>query len=138
MYSMLTKKQIKHFEVAKAVSATAEFRAKIGAAIVIDGQVVSVGTNIRKSHPLQQKYDRFRATTPQNIPHYLHAEIAAIVRAKDYDLSKAEIFIYRMTGEGKLGMSRPCPACMKAIKDFGIKTVAYTTNLGYAIETLTE
>lgn len=135
---MLTKKQIKYFEVAKAVSATADFRAKIGAAIIIEGQVISVGTNIRKSHPLQQKYDRFRTEKPEDIPHYLHAEIAAIVRAKDYDLTKAEIFVYRMNGDGRLGMCRPCPACMNAIKDFGIKTVAYTTNHGYAVETLTE
>jgi len=133
---MLTKKQTKYFEVAKAVSATSEFRAKIGAAIVIDGVVVSVGTNIRKSHPLQQKYDRFRNEKPEDIPHYLHAEIAAIVRAKDFDLSKAEVFVYRMNGDGNLGMCRPCPACMKALIDHGVKVVAYTTNHGYAVETL--
>ncbi len=135
---MLTNKQTKYFKVAEAISATSEFRAKIGAAIVIDGQVVSVGTNIRKSHPLQQKYDRFRSEKPEDIPHYLHAEMAAIVRAKDLDLANAEIYIFRRNLNDKLGMCRPCPACMKAIKDFGIKVVAYTTDSGYAVETLTE
>ena len=31
-------------------------------------------------------------------------------------------------------MARPCPACMQAIKDMGIKHIAYTTDDGSANE----
>ena len=34
------------------------------------------------------------------------------------------------------GLSRPCPSCMAAIKDLGIRYVYYTTNYGYAYEKL--
>lgn len=32
------------------------------------------------------------------------------------------------------GMSRPCPSCMAAIKDLGIRNIYYTTNDGYIYE----
>lgn len=31
-------------------------------------------------------------------------------------------------------MARPCPACMSAIKELGIKNIYYTTDNGYAYE----
>ena len=33
-------------------------------------------------------------------------------------------------------MSRPCPSCMAAIKDMGIKHIYYTTNDGFVYENL--
>ena len=33
-------------------------------------------------------------------------------------------------------MARPCPSCMAAIKDLGIKNIYYTTNDGYSYERL--
>lgn len=35
-------------------------------------------------------------------------------------------------------MSRPCPNCMAAIKDLGIKHIYYTTNDGFVYENLTQ
>ena len=54
----------------------------------------------------------------------------------DIDWSKVKLYIYRETRDGKLAMSRPCPACMQAIKDLNIKHIAYTTDCGYATEKL--
>ena len=49
------------------------------------------------------------------------------------DWKKAEIFVYRSSGH-KLRNCRPCPSCMKALKDRGIKTICYTTEDGYCKE----
>ena len=35
-------------------------------------------------------------------------------------------------------MARPCPACMAAIKDFGIKNIYYTTDDGMAYENVSQ
>ncbi len=43
------------------------------------------------------------------------------------------IYIYISYTNG-LGMARPCPACMAAIKELGIKNIYYTTDNGYAYE----
>ena len=33
-------------------------------------------------------------------------------------------------------MARPCPSCMAAIRDLGIRDIYYTTNDGYVCERL--
>ena len=33
-------------------------------------------------------------------------------------------------------MARPCPSCMAAIRDLGIRDIYYTTNDGYVYERL--
>ena len=63
---------------------------------------------------------------------YLHAEMMAIINAKDLDIewSKCYLFVYR---RNKLNC-RPCNACMKIIKDIGIKNIFYTDNNEYVYE----
>jgi len=36
----------------------------------------------------------------------------------------------RLTKTGKIGMARPCPACMKQLKKNKIRKVIYSTNAG--------
>lgn len=94
-------------------------------AIIYDkrGRVLSVGkNNYTKTHPLQAKYSK-RVGEAEKI--YLHAEIAAIIRCRD--LSKAhKIFVVRVGKDGNYAMAKPCPGCMTAIKESGIKIVEHT------------
>lgn len=66
----------------------------------------------------------------------LHAEINCLnsIRYLDINFSKVKLYIYRIRNDQPFGLSRPCPSCMAAIKDLGIKDLYYTTNDGYAHE----
>lgn len=88
------------------------------------GNLLSCATNsYDKTHPLQ-KY--FAEKVGHNEKIYLHAEIAAILRAKDRPIHRLHVFRYGANGETLL--AKPCPVCTEAIKAFGIKEVYYSTN----------
>lgn len=80
-------------------------------------KILSIGTNIRKTHPISHK-TRYGE---------LHAEMSAIVAAKGFDLSRSTLYVARWKHEGP-GMAKPCKYCMEVIKNSGIKKVVYTTN----------
>lgn len=116
---------------------------KIGCVITYKGKIIGRGCNDDKSHPMQKKYNlRYRDFHVHNgefVKHSIHAEIAAItsvpyVVGTDVDWSKAKIFVYRICKGKRLGYgnSKPCPACMHAIKDVGIRNVFYSDNMGYS------
>ncbi len=62
---------------------------------------------------------------------FLHAEIAALVRAKRevHTLIIARI----LHGNGNIATSKPCPVCEAAIKAAGVKKVYYTNENGELI-----
>lgn len=103
-------------------------RFKLAAAITYKKQILTVGINSMKSHPLQTEYGK-------NVDSiYLHAEIDAIRKAlkimpEEY-LLKCDMYILRIKKDYDhnwiRGLARPCCGCMKAIKDYGIKRVYYT------------
>ena len=66
----------------------------------------------------------------------LHAEINCLnsIRNMDINFSKVKLYIYRIRKDRPFGLSRPCPSCMAAIKDIGIKDIFYTTNDGFVHE----
>lgn len=105
---------------------------RLAAAIVYRNKVIAIGTNSRKSHPLQKKFGK----TDDAI--FLHAEVCAIKNALkriDVDmLSKCSIYVARVkrpnphSKEYVWGIAKPCNGCMGAIESFDIKEVIYTTN----------
>ena len=129
------KRDFHYFKIAKAVSKTSTFeRIKIGAIIVYKKEILSAGVNVKKSHPLQKKYNHLRFECQPEYHHYLHAEIRAILNADREDLSGASLYVFREDRKGNLALSRPCPACMEVIKNHGIKKIFYTTKDGYCEE----
>lgn len=99
-------------------------------AVVLDrkGNVLSVGVNQAKSHPMQAQYGKNEHAI------YLHAEIDAIKNALKKigrnSLRQCTMLICRRkfneNGEFIYGLAKPCDGCVKAIQDFGIKEVIYT------------
>jgi len=87
------------------------------------GRVISTGFNKRATHPLQ-KYYAGKAHTPERC--YIHAEIMAIARAARSTSCPYAIFVARLTKGGRTGLARPCPICMLAICEMGIKEIHYT------------
>lgn len=94
------------------------------------GLLLSCATNnYDKSHPLQ-KYFAEKAGQHERI--YLHAEIGAILRAKDRQVHHIRVFRYGANGETLL--AKPCPVCMEAIKAFGVKQLSYSSKDGVICE----
>ena len=117
-------------------------RMKLAASLVIKRDVISVGTNVMRSHPVQKKYGK------NDNAIYLHAEINAIVNSLNHvdkdDLRKADLYVYRvkkdMNDPNRThwvdGMSCPCEGCMSAIDAFNIKRVIHSTEVNNEYEEL--
>lgn len=128
-------KQNKFFlEAKKYFELSTHRKARMGAVIVHGNKIISTGFNKEKTHPLQQHYNKFRNFKGYHHDH-LHAEIDAIVSTpRLVEKKNLQIFIYRENKRGGLALCRPCAGCMKALKDYGINKIHYTTNHGYATE----
>ena len=100
-------------------------------AVVQKGQALSFGFNQRKSHPLQARFGK----NDESI--FLHSEIDAmrnaIARHGKQALRNSVLYVARMKYDLKNkmwihGLACPCEGCWRAVKEFGIKRVVYTTN----------
>jgi len=88
------------------------------------GKLLSSAYNsYTKSHPIQS-YFAERVNQPNKI--YLHAEIAAIIKAGDKQIHKIVITRYSPRTHKPLNAA-PCPICREAIRAYGIQLVSYTT-----------
>lgn len=114
--------------------------ARIGCAVYYKGTLLAKGHNSNKTSPIQDKYNfyRYKSNSNSYLPPKNHAEIATLkkIRYLDIDFSKVEVYTYRELKNGHVANSRPCPSCMKFIKDLRIKKIYYTTDDGYAEERL--
>lgn len=136
------KSHYRYFQIAKdEANSFSDFgRIKIGSVVVDKHMVIGMGANTLKTAPTQRSYNKFRGDRSPDTVHRLHAEMQALVRAtrNKKSLKGAKIFVYRETRDGKLAMCRPCPACMQAIRDAGIRKIYYTTTDGFCQELLVE
>lgn len=128
----------KYFEVAKAVSKLSDFkRIHIGCVIAQGKHIIATGQNTNKTHPIQKEYNRYRFEGDCRGNGSLHAEMMAILSLpKGIDTRKVVLYTYREDRFGNMHNSRPCRACMQKIRELGIKTIGYTTDLGFAEEEL--
>lgn len=87
------------------------------------GRTISIGRNsYTKTHPLQA-----RAAKATGSPHriYLHAEVAAIVRLKDWNRGY-RLIVTRFDSLGNPVCAKPCPSCQHVIKLAGITRIEHT------------
>lgn len=142
---MIFKKYIRFFNKARLASEQSDYpRVHIGCIAVYHGRVIGTGCNGSKAHPIQKKYNIHRISNSNvefdSLPAKIHAEIACIksinVSDDDIDWTKVSLYIYRKCISREHGIARPCPACMHAIKEKGIRDIYYTTNDGFAYEKL--
>lgn len=86
------------------------------------GRKISVATNSYSvTHPLQAHFAKL-AGIPEK--EFLHAEIRALLRAKDRKVHS--IHIERYHKNGLPALAQPCPACALALAAFGVLNVTYT------------
>lgn len=135
---MFTNNDKKFFDKAKKVSLISDFpKIHVGCVAVYHNKIIGFASNLSKTHPTQKYYNRFRENIGECDPK-LHAEINCITSIKHMDINfaKVKLYIYRPRISLPTGMCRPCPSCMAAIKDLGIKNIFYTTDNGFAHEEL--
>lgn len=110
--------------------------AKVASILVVRNEVLSVGCNLRKSHPFAARWGKNEDSI------YFHAEVNSIYNAlKRYEEDelqrmKTTLYVCRVKhppstkGDYLWGLSRPCRGCMKAIDYFKINRVVYTLDGG--------
>ena len=133
---MLSNTDYKYFQKAHQIATISDYKkTHVGCVAVYQGQVIGLGCNCNKTHPVQKKYNRYRKDLM--LPK-LHAEISCLNQIKHLNInfSKVKLYIYRIRKDQPFGMARPCPSCMAAIRDLGVRNIFYTTNDGYAHEKL--
>ena len=98
-------------------------------AIIYDkrGRVLSVGQNSYvKSHTVMARHAN-KVGLPEKI--YLHAEAHSIIKCRD--LHKAHtIRVFRYNRQGLPVNAKPCPICMRIIKEVNIKNIEFTAEGG--------
>lgn len=135
---MLRNADYKFFSKARQAATISDFhKIHIGCVAVYQGQIIGIGCNCNKTHPTQKFYNKYRKQSDAMLPK-LHAEINCINQIKHLDInfSKVKLYIYRIRKDQPYGLARPCPSCMAAIRDLGIRDIYYTTNDGYSYERL--
>ena len=141
----MNKRDYRYFEMARQEALHSDFaRFRMGCVIVYKGRVIGRGANSDKTDPIQKLYNKersFNRSGVKPVKHSIQAEIAALKSVpypiqEAIDWNKAKIYVFRICPGKKLkqGMSRCCPACMKALRDRGISKIYYSTDDGYAEE----
>lgn len=105
--------------IAMSEANKSSYHYKLGAVIFKHGKVLSKGFN---------KVNRGYAKNYGHWAGSLHAELAAIIAARA-DLKGTSLLVVRSTG----GKSKPCQACMVAMKEAQIKKVYYTDEHGLSV-----
>ena len=130
----------KYFIYARNAAEYSDFtKIHVGCVAIYKGKIIGEGYNSNKTHPVQERYNRYRNArnydTSSLLPK-LHAEIMCLNSIKDKNINwkKVKLYIYRIRNDRPFGIARPCPACMNALKDLGICDIYYTTDAGYAHE----
>lgn len=132
----MNKSDFKYFDKARQAASVSDYhKTHIGCVAIYQSNIIGIGCNCNKTHPTQKFYNRYRKQSELMLPK-LHAEISCInsIRHLDINFSKLKLYIYRIRKDQPFGLSRPCPSCMAAIRDIGIRDIYYTTNDGYAHE----
>ena len=135
---MLSSMDYKFFNKARQAASISDYpKVHVGCIAVYQNHIIGVGCNSNKTHPVQKIYNRYREYSDE-MPAKLHAEINCLNQLKHLNInfSKVKLYIYRIGNDKAYRMSRPCPSCMAAIKDFGIRDIYYTSNDGYVYERL--
>lgn len=99
---------------------------KLAASIWHRNDLIALGRNQLKSHPLQKRF----ASNKEKI--FLHAETDAISKAvKSEMIIGSWMYVARVKKSGNktvAGMAKSCDGCLSAAVHFGLHGICYTTD----------
>lgn len=90
---------------------------RVGAAVFIGSRLISMGHNKHKSHPKNRCWSQ-------------HAEFDSLIHLVGENLSRAILFVARLTRTDKVSCAKPCEICQEFINQFNIRRVFYTNHKG--------
>lgn len=126
---MISTSDLKHLKLAEVMSTYSDYnRVHIGACVIKKKKVIGIGCNQNKTHPLQEKYNS-KSLNYIKPKAKLHAELDALLKS-GHDAKGGTLYVFRRGRDNIYRMSKPCPACMEMIKDYGIKRIVYTIENG--------
>lgn len=134
---MLSRSDYRYFKKARQAALISDFKnPHVGCVAIYQNSIIGLGCNTNKTHPIQNYYNRYRDDFEEPFVPKLHAEINCLnsIRHLDINFRKVKLYIYRTRHDQEHGIARPCPSCMAAIKDLGIRDIYYTTDDGYSYE----
>jgi len=107
--------------IKQALLSTGRFR--VGCAIAKGKRILYAGYNqMDRTHPKMGHVKR------------LHAEVHALLPTHGEPVVGAKAYVVRIMSNGGLGLARPCPDCIKALRQHGIEEVCYTDTNGVWVE----
>ena len=106
---MISKTNYRYFDKAKQIAEISDFKkVHIGCVAVYKGNIVGIGCNTNKTHPVQKYYNQFRnpdgeETYVSSIPK-LHAEINCLNQLKHLDINYEKVKLYIYIGNGMIDL----------------------------------
>lgn len=95
--------------------------------LLYKGKIVSFGTNSEKTS-VKQNYYRKKAIGEDYEYDKRHSEVDCLNKiTANVNLKKCELVVISKKNDGSFRLAKPCPICQRAIKDYGIKKVWFTT-----------
>ena len=135
---MISKSERAYFNAARDISKLSDHRQQLGCVVVNNHHIISSGHNsATKCHRIQAQLDK-QFFGDECCLGPIHAELDALrplIKSKA-DLTTSTIYVYREHRNGGTAMARPCPRCFQLIKSCGIKKIKYTTEEGFASESI--
>lgn len=106
----------KRISIKMALQSTSRF--KVGCVIAKGRRILCAGYNdMGTTHPRMGTLKR------------LHAEVHALVSPHS-NIVGGDAYVCRVMADGTLGLARPCPICIEALRLYGIKTIYFTSGDG--------
>lgn len=118
-----------------AESQTQKFGKFFSAILVYRNRVISVGSNLEKTHPFAVKFGRNQSAI------FWHAETHAIYNATRNNFTtdefrKSTLYVCRLkkpkarAKQFVTGLAKPCLGCLSCVNVFGIPRVVYSVDGG--------
>lgn len=93
--------------------------------IVKGGRILAIGTN-------QPNPNQFALSYALHAGWQSHAEFVAVSQIrKKINLTNAVMYNCRVSRNGLISLSKPCPGCYRMLLNYGFKKVVYTTPQGF-------
>lgn len=107
-----------HLNRALKIASQSTCRKKHGVVVAKGRRVLAVAVNSYRNSP--------RLIGLEQDQRSYHAEINALKQLDSSDLSKCTLYSVRVSASGEAVMAKPCPPCMLAIKEAGIKEIIWS------------
>ena len=124
----LSKQERKYLGYAITAANMSTCKTRHGAVLVKNGNVLAIGVNALKNNPHIVGPDKPNVLAPSvDVKDMMsvHAE-ESVIRANSEEADNAVVYIARLAADGEIALSKPCEACQRMLKKYGVKKAIWT------------